>query len=97
MPFSQTDRDIEACRRLWQAVLIQAYQDLASPLRRDTEAGQSWVRWIGEKPEAAFVEVCELAEIDVERVHEALTEAATERVQRRRRRFELGVLPELAA
>lgn len=97
MPFVQTDHDIEACRRLWQAVLIQAYQDLASPPRRDAEAGQSWARWLGEKPDAAFVEVCELAEIDVGQIHDALLGASTENSQRRRRRYEPSVLPEMAA
>ena len=73
------------------------YQDLASPPRREAEAGQSWARWLGEKPDVAFVEVCELAEIDVERLNEALIDAAQNPAQRRRRRYESSVLPEMSA
>jgi len=44
-----------------------------------------------------FKVLSDLAEIDVERVHEALVDVTQNPAQRRRRRYESGVLPEMAA
>ncbi|WP_419738598.1 hypothetical protein [Ruegeria sp.] len=64
--------DAQACRALWQAVLVRMLRDLASDSYSTARERGEAERWVGDYPSRAFRDTCELAGFDPGHIHRNL-------------------------
>ena len=80
-------------KHLWQSVIAMAIRDLCNPHPGKTTDRESVESWVGTFPAADFREVCQLAGLEVWRVHAALTRLCHLTPDERLAEFKARALP----